>query len=80
MTGSALIAQERIAETNKDENKVLEAIKDIYRRLEIGVKVYADWTMKWGQKDSGPGAPYGNSAGTGRSGRNMNFQPFIWAR
>jgi hypothetical protein len=65
MTGSAMMAQEKSAEGNKDDNKIVEAIKDIYRRLDIGVKVYADWSMKWGQKDSGPGAPYGNPAGTG---------------
>lgn len=53
------------AEEKKDEGKVEEAIKDIYRRLEIGVRIYMDWTMKWGQKDSGPGSPYGNSASTG---------------
>ena len=49
----------------KDDKKIEEAIKDIYRRLDIGVKVYMDWTMKWGQKDGGSGAPYGNATSTG---------------
>jgi hypothetical protein len=40
-------------------------IKDIYKRLDIGVQIFMDWTMKWGQKDSGTGAPYGNAASTG---------------
>ena len=51
----------------KKDDKALEAIKDIYRRLDIGVKIFMDWTMKWGQKDSGPGSPYatGDGAGSG---------------
>jgi len=53
----------------KDDNKALDVVKEIYRRLDIGVLLYMDWTAKWGQKDSGPGAPYGNAtsdgAGTG---------------
>jgi hypothetical protein len=49
----------------KDDKKILEVIKEIYRRLDIGVQIFMDWTEKWGQKDSGSGAPYGNTAGTG---------------
>jgi hypothetical protein len=63
MSGSAVRAQEKKAEG--DDTKMMEVIKDIYKRLDIGVRIFMDWTEKWGQKDSGPGAPYGNSASTG---------------
>ena len=33
---------------DKKDDKVLEAIKDIYRRLDIGVKIYMDWYGAWG--------------------------------
>src|SRR5208337_1031616 len=65
MSGSAVRAQEQKADVDKDDAKMIEVIKDIYKRLDIGALIYADWTMKWGQKDSGPGAPYGNAASTG---------------
>ncbi len=35
----------------KSDDKALEAIKDIYRRLDIGVKIYMDWISQWGHKD-----------------------------
>lgn len=35
----------------KSDDKALEAIKDIYRRLDIGVKIYMDWIGQWGHKD-----------------------------
>jgi hypothetical protein len=75
-SSSAILAQEKPdkkaqdkkkveeAVEKKDDKKIEEAIKDIYRRLDIGVKVYMDWTMKWGQKDGGSGAPYGNATST----------------
>ena len=76
MSGSALLAQEKKAEEKKDEKKddkkIEEAIKDIYRRLDIGVKIYMDWTMKWGQKDGGSGAPYGNATSDGAGSGAFN--------
>jgi hypothetical protein len=59
-------------EEKKDEGRVEQAIKDIYRRLDIGVKIYMDWTMKWGQKDGGSGAPYGNATSTGSGSGAFN--------
>ncbi len=35
----------------KKEDKSIETIKEIYKRLDVGVKIYMDWIMQWGQKD-----------------------------
>lgn len=35
-------------EKSKDDKKIIEAIKDIYRRLDIGVKIFIDWYSAWG--------------------------------
>jgi hypothetical protein len=74
LSGSTIFAQDNQGrkemdkkegvEEKKDDKKIEQAIKDIYRRLDIGVKIYMDWTMKWGQKDGGSGAPYGNATST----------------
>lgn len=40
--------QEDVKKEEKKDDKVLEAIKDIYRRLDIGVKIYMDWYSSWG--------------------------------
>ncbi|MBN2161168.1 MAG: hypothetical protein JW807_17405 [Spirochaetes bacterium] len=35
----------------KKEDRALEVVKEIYSRLDIGVKVYMDWIMQWGHND-----------------------------
>ena len=40
--------EEKKENDKKGDDKVLEAIKDIYRRLDIGVKLYLDWYGAWG--------------------------------
>ncbi len=35
----------------KNDDRALEAIKDIYRRLDIGVKIYMDWIGQRGHRD-----------------------------
>ena len=82
LSGSTILAQDNQGkkemdkkegvEEKKDDKKIEQAIKDIYRRLDIGVKIYMDWTMKWGQKDGGSGAPYGNATSTGSGSGAFN--------
>jgi hypothetical protein len=64
--------EKKVEGEKKDDKKVEQAIKDIYRRLDIGVKIFMDWTMKRGQKDGGSGAPYGNATGTGSGSGAFN--------
>ncbi len=48
--GNKAALEEKKAD-GKGDDKALEAIKDIYRRLDIGVKIYMDWISQWGHKD-----------------------------
>jgi hypothetical protein len=48
LTAPSVMAQEKTQEKTKESDKVMEAIKDIYRRLDIGVKIYMDWYGHWG--------------------------------
>jgi hypothetical protein len=48
LTAPSVVAQEKIQEKAKEDYKIEEAIKDIYRRLDIGVKIYMDWYSHWG--------------------------------
>ncbi len=50
MGSIGVMAQEKKTE-EKDDKKVEEAIKDIYKRLDIGVRLYLDWIGQWGHKD-----------------------------
>jgi len=46
MLGSTLLAQEKKAE--EEDSKIIESIKDVYKRLDLGVRFYMDWWMHWG--------------------------------
>ncbi|OHD71859.1 MAG: hypothetical protein A2W19_04085 [Spirochaetes bacterium RBG_16_49_21] len=49
LAGTSVMAQEKGKEGEyKDDKKIEEAIKDIYRRLDIGVKIFMDWYGHWG--------------------------------
>src|SRR4030042_3800514 len=65
MSGSVVLAQEkkdvvlvkeRKAEEEvkkiEEDKKILEAIKEIYKRLNISVKIYMDWWMHWGHNSN----------------------------
>ncbi|OHD64716.1 MAG: hypothetical protein A2176_10460 [Spirochaetes bacterium RBG_13_51_14] len=44
-------AEKKAADEQKkadEDRKIMEGIKDIYRRLSIGVKIYMDWYSAWG--------------------------------
>jgi len=60
ITGSALTAQEKQDRKDtgkkneieaKRDDKALETFKEIYKRLDVGVRIYMDWIMQWGQKE-----------------------------
>jgi hypothetical protein len=65
MSGSVVLAQEKkdvvlVKEQKAEEEvkkieedkKILEAIKEIYKRLNISVKIYMDWWMHWGHNSN----------------------------
>ncbi len=66
-------------EKKSDEQKddaALEAIKDIYRRLDIGVKIYMDWIGQWGHKDPSTFDKVGTSKKDPSSYREKNNNAF----
>lgn len=66
---------EKKKEDQKDD-KALEAIKDIYRRLDVGVKIYMDWIGQWGHKDPSTFDRVGNEKRDPSSYKEKNNNAF----
>ncbi|OHD67968.1 MAG: hypothetical protein A2W19_06895 [Spirochaetes bacterium RBG_16_49_21] len=77
LAGTSVMAQEKGKEGEyKDDKKIEEAIKDIYRRLDIGVRIYMDWFGHWGHNSNSFDriANYENSASETKTKNNNEFR------
>jgi hypothetical protein len=52
LSGGIAAAQEKKEEEKKDDKKAVEIIKELYKRLDIGVRVYMDWWGHWGHNSN----------------------------
>lgn len=47
LLGSAGISAQEQKHEEKDDKKAEETFKEIYKRLDIGVRLYLDWIARW---------------------------------
>lgn len=64
--------EKKIEEIKAEDKKIEETIKDLYRRLDIGAKLYLDWYASWGHNSNSFDRVANFTKGSDVSGKNNN--------